>query len=355
MILTRSPYYITVPWLKAGEATVPDKYILQIFVWNGEKSTPPATPLYEEENVNPLGLTGSIDINISPYVNDLFVTTLTNYANTVAASANSSLWVQTQVIYYISGVAQSPDIVATSLAVAGYGYGIQGKNSGTPSNDLLDSATFVNVSKTTQYNTAFKISETDSVVVDVTSKPSDNFNYTVTIPSDSTAGDLVKNLFIDCVDAGTDTSFEIKLDTVLVQTLLIKDEARYTPIDVNFINKFGQRQTIVFFKEVIDSIKVTSDSYESSNGQPSDGIHQNVVYNKNGVSDFKAKTGFIDAENNEVIKQLLLSEKVWIVTGDLFNPVNVSSSGLEYKTRQRNRLIDYDIDFNYAYNELNNV
>ena len=71
MILTRSPYYITVPWLKAGEATVPDKYILQIFVWNGEKSTPPATALYEEENVNPLALTGSIDINISPYVNDL--------------------------------------------------------------------------------------------------------------------------------------------------------------------------------------------------------------------------------------------------------------------------------------------
>ena len=64
---------------------------------------------------------------------------------------------------------------------------------------------------------------------------------------------------------------------------------------------------------------------------------------------------YVDAENNEVIKQLLLSEKVWVVTGDLFNPVNVSSSGVEYKTRQRNRLIDYEIDFNYAYNEVNNV
>ena len=36
-------------------------------------------------------------------------------------------------------------------------------------------------------------------------------------------------------------------------------------------------------------------------------------------------------------------------------PLNVSKKSLEYKTRQNDRLINYEFEFEYAYNEINNV
>ena len=71
MILTKSPHYLTIPWMSPSSAIVPDKYILKIYLWKGDKTSVPATASYEEENLNPLGLPGGLDVNISPYVNDI--------------------------------------------------------------------------------------------------------------------------------------------------------------------------------------------------------------------------------------------------------------------------------------------
>jgi hypothetical protein len=78
-------------------------------------------------------------------------------------------------------------------------------------------------------------------------------------------------------------------------------------------------------------------------------------YNVNGRAKFSVNTGFISEETNEVIKQLLLSEKVWIAHEDGGIPVTVTSTNLEYKTRQKDRLINYEIEFTYSYNEINNI
>ena len=54
-------------------------------------------------------------------------------------------------------------------------------------------------------------------------------------------------------------------------------------------------------------------------------------------------------------KQLFLSDLVWNFDGTTFIPVNLGSSSLEYKTRQRDRLINYEVEFEYAFNEINNA
>ena len=38
-----------------------------------------------------------------------------------------------------------------------------------------------------------------------------------------------------------------------------------------------------------------------------------------------------------------------------FTPLNIKSKQLEYKTRQKQRLINYAIDFEPSYNEINNI
>lgn len=355
MILTKSPHYITVPWISPSSATVPDKYILEIRIWEGLKTAVPVNANYEEENINPLGLSGSIDINISPYINDILTTNVARGLNTGVIASNSAVWVKTQVIYYIGGVAQSPEFVSTDLAVRGYGYGIEGKNPTTPANNVLAFSEDVNVSSSSNFILPFKASETEVTNISIQSKPNNTINYSVALPITNNSNDLVSSAFVKVSEASTDEYIEIKRNNVLVSTLTIKEEMRYTPFDCWFVNKSGQLQSITFFKEKETSLKVKSDDYESSIGQASDGVHQLVTFNKRGNTSFKANTGFILEENNEIIKQLYLSEKVWILEGFTFNPVNVSSSSVSYKTRQKDRLLNYEVSFNYAYNEINDI
>ncbi len=52
---------------------------------------------------------------------------------------------------------------------------------------------------------------------------------------------------------------------------------------------------------------------------------------------------------------MLLSETVFFYENDALVPVNVSTSSLEYKTRVNDKLVNYTIEFDYAYNLIQNV
>ena len=63
---------------------------------------------------------------------------------------------------------------------------------------------------------------------------------------------------------------------------------------------------------------------------------------------------------NEIFTQLLLSERIWshntIVNGKIeFIPLNIKSKQISYKTQLNERLINYEIKFEYSYNEINNI
>ena len=252
-------------------------------------------------------------------------------------------------------MAQSPEFVNIDLAVRGYGYGIEGKNTTIPTNNILAFGTDVKVSNNSNFILPFKSSETEVTNITIQSKPDNNINYSAALPITISSSDLISSAFVIVSEALTDEYIEIKRNGVLAQTLLIKTEPRYTPFDCWFVNKYGQKYSITFFKEKETSLKVKRDSYESSTGQAKDGIHQLATYNNTGNTSFKANTGFLDEETNENIKQLMLSEKVWVLEGFLFNPVNVSQSSVQYKTRQKDRLLNYEVSFNYAYNEINDI
>jgi len=355
MILTNSPYYLSIPWKSPASETVPNKYIIQIYVWNGLKAEPPTSPTYEVENENPLLLTGSNDVNISPFVNDVLKVNLNKGNNTGVTDADCAVWVKTEVIYYINDVAQSAQFTSTDLAVKGYGYGIEGKNTTIPANNVLAFGEFVNVSRFSQFTLPIKISEVSETQITIISYPDNDLEFLFDIGSTSESNKTIQNLFVVVGQSGADNRIEIKKNGILIHTLNIVDELRYTPFDVYFVNKYGALSSMSFFKEVVNTLKVTSEKYESSAGQPNSGVHQLSTYNKKATKEFKAKTGFILEENNEIIKQLLFSQSVWILEGNLFNPVNITTNSLEEQTRQKDRLLNYELSFEYAYNEINNI
>lgn len=191
-------------------------------------------------------------------------------------------------------------------------------------------------------------------MITIESFPLGTLNESINEGTTIDSSEKVKYININISEAGTDEYIEVTYNSQTI-TLLIEDECRYTPLDVYFQNKEGAVMVLPFFKANVKSLSTTSEMFESDRGQPLAGNHQYVKYNINGKSKIKINSGFVAEEMNDIFKQLMLTEKAWIYENELLTPINLGSTSLEYKTRQKDRLINYEIEFDYAFNEINNV
>lgn len=187
-------------------------------------------------------------------------------------------------------------------------------------------------------------------MITVISYPSNEINYSIATPETLDSAELVKYLWVDVSEALTDEYVEVtyKGET---RTFIIEDECRYEPIDIAFQNKDGAVQILTFFKARKDSINIESEQYESDRAQLN---HQFVKYNVKTKEKLSVNTGFLTEDKNDIIKQLLQSERVWIVEAQPI-PLNVSTTSQEYKTRVNDRLINYNITFDFAFYGINNL
>lgn len=192
------------------------------------------------------------------------------------------------------------------------------------------------------------------MAVTIISYPDLQINESFETNATDESSELIKYVWVNVADATTDTYIEVVYNGV-TKTYYIEDECKHTPIDIFFINKEGTQQSIAFFKERKNSLSITSSEYESDTGQPLNGNHQYKKYNVQGREDFKMNSGFVEESNNETFTQLFLSEKVWVLEGGNMIPINLKSKSLEYKTQQKDKLINYEVSFEYAYNKINNI
>lgn len=188
----------------------------------------------------------------------------------------------------------------------------------------------------------------------IISYPDNEINESINFSDTLISQDLVQNLWVDISETTTDTYIEVTYNSVTI-TLLITEECRYTPVNIAFINKDGGLQFLDFFKARTESTKISRESFESDRQQPNLGSHQFEVYNVQAQSKFRVNSGFVQEEMNETFNQLLLSERVWQFDSGVYTPLNVSTSSFEEKTRAKDRLINYEIEFEYSFNSVNNV
>ena len=122
---------------------------------------------------------------------------------------------------------------------------------------------------------------------------------------------------------------------------------------LQFVNRYGGLDFIWFFKMRTDSISTESKEYKllQPNLNYDTTIGQNAKYNFNGKQSVRMNTGFVNENYNELIQDLILSEKVWINS----IPAIVKSSGAEFKTQIRNKNINYEVEFEYAFDLINNM
>ena len=139
------------------------------------------------------------------------------------------------------------------------------------------------------------------------------------------------------------------------------EECDYPHHKVSFINKFGVMQDIWFFAKRVDSMSSKRENYKTTKLDITNGInynksaHQNVYLENQGKEKFSMSTGFIHESYSEVIKQLLVSEYVYMYDKNSINPTNglaflavpvtVASSEVSLKTRLNDKLVEYTLDF----------
>ena len=191
-------------------------------------------------------------------------------------------------------------------------------------------------------------------MITIISYPDNNINESIAEPTSFNSAEMLQNIWVKVSEAGTDEYIEVTYNGETI-TLLITDECRYTPVDIAFQNKEGAIVFMPFFKAKTESISTTRETFESDRGQPSTGNHQFVDFNVQGRTSYKINSGFVDENMNQIVKQLLLSERVWEYVNTKYIPIKVKSTGVEYKTRQKDRLINYEMEFEYAFNEINNI
>lgn len=373
-INTRSPYYITTTNTNLTNAR------LELYIYLGTQGTP---TVYNSRPTVPTYTLNSFSIqNLSVFeISELARDYVTNNFNGIYQSTN--YWVDYRITQFIQGVAQTPSNFTLLTGFNGYGFFEEEAN---PQNDysLLQSN-----------KTILKLDDAPIVVAVDTSKTSnvafyydDQLIYNKTISS-STLNDLQIEYITNTIN-GSDvfedrviqddgifegnvclTEFSNEFTIFPVDTIyidgddgidLIKvknvEECKYQPYKITFVNKFGALQDVWFFKRTNETLKTKKEEFKRNiiaNGTYNISNHQNKILTKNGNEKLSLNTGFYPEEYNEVFKQMQLSEDCWIEVNNKTLPVNITSSELAYKTNLNDKLINYTINVEYAFDSINNI
>ena len=183
-----------------------------------------------------------------------------------------------------------------------------------------------------------------------------NFDYTNTTPlistytlwyPESTSGYFYSN------EAGTITRKTVSTSATSVsaggQTITIKRFPcnKYDDVKLVFINRYGMLQELYFFAKNTESTDFSRESYKANvfdyAGVYEKESHQVRNFNINAKTRYELSTGYISEDYNEFIKELMLSEKVWIHIDSEVRPVNVTDTGVTYRTSVNDKLVAYTV------------
>lgn len=350
IIYTRSPYFITVN--ETGQ--VGSK--IELRIWNGTGSAPTDATYTFSKSIASATQIENI-YNISPFVKEY----IDNVAPIYAAGETdyTTMWTNVQVKRYKEtavGVYSLLD-TTTYLGTNGYTTFADGYNYTNASNTFMllsDNAKEIkyDITKSIPYVNVL-ISPDSGDVITATYKDLRGRNELV-VGYTETKGMLKIPLTTTNVKYNKGNTLTISYnDTDFVYNVKPICEPKYSPVICSYINRFGGWQFLTFFKTRIDNINVKGSNYnllqDSIDYNTSKG--QSKSFNINGKQSVKLSSGFVPENYSDLIQDLLLSETV-LLDG---LPVEVKTQSTTLKRSLQDRNINYEIEFDYAFNIINNV
>lgn len=355
IINARSPYFILVN--ESGQ--VGSK--VEIFLWNKPDSAPlEATYTLSKRNASATQTENSY--NISSFVREY----IDNVAPTETAN---SMWCYVRIKRWkestYGNYGATPIDTIDYIGVNGYTKYLDGYNKTDPSNHLV---VLGDTNKEIQYT----LGEIPFVNAVVNTSLGDKVDI---VYKDLNGRNEITSILIATTDAATINMLAIDLSTSSVKykcgnTLTIRYwsageivtsktfrvipvcEQKYTPVVCSFINRFGGWQFLNFFKAQTNSISVGSTSFRMMPDAIDYDVNrpQTVGFNINGSQSTVLNTGWVPENYSDLIQDLLLSETI-LLDG---KPAECKTTSTSLKTSAMDRNINYTIEFEYAYNLINN-
>ena len=354
--LVNSPHYVNIPF----NFTTTTSATINLYVWDGALASVPVTATYtltiprpsinfEEFNVD---LSKLIQEKLDPTV----VLDLIGSPSIIDNTANSVKWVY-YTASYTDDTETIADIQGTFVAVDGYGYYSEGVNPTKPSDNILTSASIRKVSRDGFILFPFiNNGDTTSITIATENLQLDE-GFAVT-PSDNSTT-MIQYLEIYVADAPTDNYATLTLlPSGDVITYEIVDECRYDPKQIVFKNKYGVYDCLTVFKKSNVSTNTESSTFVNNyiqNGTYDTTKHQIQKINITAKKSIKVNSGYISEVENTLYEQMLYSDTVYFYEDGALVPINVKSSSLEFKTRVNDKLVNYELELEYAYNQIQNV
>ncbi len=357
-IHARSPYFISAPVFDGTEVKAVTSAKIDIYIYEGVLDTSkPATPTYTYEKkpryANDTNIYIDISRQISDYIDNKYNGTLQTDCVFVEVETTST---------YSGGTI---DDSKRFLALNGYNLHSQNVNH-IPTQDVLISNSTISVLDGQDINipvylggdgfTFYLIKDGDRIQqISVDTEEIVNTN------------DIVK--YISFTTEQQPNAIEVRNNISLESVYLdleIVTECIYTPVKITFVNRFGVLQDFYTYKVSKETIKSTNDSYNRSilqedligglpvlSYQPTE--HRKREYNRQATKSIELNTGYIAEDNNVIIEEMLTSEYIWLTIDGVIIPANLSTKSVPLLTRINDQLIKYKLNFDFSYNEVQNI
>jgi len=385
-INVRSPYYVKASNASLASAT------MELFIYTGTFTTDKGTAKYTITK-NEISSNNYVVFEIAELVRDYLDIEFDGEYD------SQTVWVEADIEMFdaINGGGSSLGTTSTDyIAFDGYGYfedAINPELSRTylQSNNTIfrpsdqnvrvpvftedtDSVSFLYKGEVKRVQSISSSTNTNGQIDYITVSGADNTdNYKERVLADG--GTLEDNslldAFLESVDIGLVDELYINSDNG-TEAVKISTEpcSKYEPYKVTFINKFGALQDMYFSLKSTESLNTKGETYKANvvdfGTLTYDTYKPQVAqYNKLGKESITLNTNYLSEEYNEVIKQLMMSEQVWLTrldnpAPDSNNPETVlavipKTQSVTYKTSLNDRLVQYTVDFDYAFDKINTV
>lgn len=354
-MLTRSPHYVNTPFV--FDTTT--KVTIALYVWDGAIGSVPATATQTFTKVRPTinyaEFNTDLADKVAAYIDETPIYDIAATTQIVDSNTDNVKWVYF-LATYTDASATIADIEGYRVAIDGYGYYSEGVNPTYPANACLAGSAYRKVDRNSFILFPF-VNNGTITSIDIDSDGGE-INETETPATTTQSAQYVQYVSVDISQAATDDYITITAnpggDAFVYE---IVDECKYAPMTVVFKNKYGVFETVTMFKKQTTSLAVESEVFVNnyiSAGAYTTTKHQYQKLNVVGKEKITLNSGYIKESENELYKQMLLSDRVYFYSS-AYVPVNVATSSLEYKTRINDSLVMYTIEFDYAYNTVNNV
>jgi hypothetical protein len=354
-IFARSPYIVEI------SETGQEGSKIELRLWNGTGSAP-TDPTYVLSKLIPASNNVKTYYNVSPYIREYISWDTRQTVYTTNVATPTAQWCNVEIKRYKldSGVYTLLNTV-TEKAYDGFGYYEQGYNPSLTNDILHDEGTFYyaydatkNPSTNENYRSNFITVRNTATWKAKYTNLSTNANQGFNLSTGGAIQDIPKvwnTYYADGNKLEILTASNVVLWTGYFLPYL---NCRYTPIVCDFVNKYGMWQRTWFFGASNDTLSVEKTDYNLMQGafpNYSTLVGQRKSFNVNGKKTIKVNTDWVREDFKEIVKQLMLSERI------LLNslPVKLNTQSTELFQNINTKMINYQMEFEFAYNAINNV